>query len=1366
MNFMKKQEYCIGLDIGTNSTGYAMTDMDGHLLKHHKRSTFGAVLFDEASPAQDRRMARSTRRRLDRREQRIDLLQWLLSDEVAKKDPEFFLRLNESFLQDDERKYPLVYGTLPVSIWTDGSPFVMPDGTPLLDQNGKIRVYPTIYHLRYALMHTPKQADIRYVYLALHHIIKYRGHFLMEGQTLSADNQDIKKDILELLTQVKEILDQPDDDDEPSRNSFRLDDVTVDHVYSVLQNKSLSNSARADEFIKALSPVKEAKAAIKQLAALLVGNSGSLKTLLGYEGDTPAEKVSLAKDDLDTDSYIDALGENGGTFELLLRIYQWQLFCGLREPGETISFTMIKRYEQHRRDLKQLKDWVKIYAQTQYDDFFRAADKENYCTYSGHYKMRRLPKDTKVKQCDQEKFYKALDALFATASAEGQAAAASMKKAKEYNNGFLPLLRINFNGAIPNQLHAEELSMLIDNQGRFYPSLLENKDKIMALCTFRLPYYVGPLNDRSPFAKWIKRDHDAHAYPWNFFDVVHKMETAEGFINNLTNKCTYLPTEDVLPLHSLLYEEYLLLDELNRVTIKGKLIAPELKERIITGLFMRRKNVSRKAFAKWLRENSCYTNVAEEEIEHLHGADGFAASLRTCNDLLSHGFEINADTRPMLDKLILWSTIFENRSILREKISTSYPELNEAQIAYICRRRYTGWGRLSEKLLDGLMGTLEHEPATVIEIMRKTNDNFMKVINDKRYGIVSAIDAYWQGSKEGPIRYEEVRELQGSPALKRGVWQAVRIVQELVENQGHAPKAIYIENTRSEDEMRKGKRTIDRIAQLESLYRMVDAEDDDCGCRQTLLECKTKKERLTDRQFLYFLQMGKCLYTNTPLDFRHLELYQIDHILPQSYIKDDSLENRALVISAENQRKRDSQLLQQDVQQHMRGQWRFLYQRGLMGNKKFRNLTRTAVSEYEQLGFINRQLVETSQIIKHVVTLFKAHYPNTRVEGINARLSAAVRDKYELYKIRELNDTHHAFDAFLACTMGTFMDRYFSWISDESVAAAKARAAWLKAKGSEHRINTDGIILGSFNHDQVDEETGEILRDAGKHIAYVKAVWGYRDHFIVRRKTESTGKFYDETRYPAGSVKAKIPLRGNLPVSRYGGFNSVKPAYIAAVTCKKGKKALNTLVNVPIMLLSAYEKDPNALADYLLTYDDDFAGCTDFQIIKKKILLNQKIEYEGSELLLKSCSEAWNGKQLYLGATEKALLYRLTHFSETKWECTEQDLTALYQTLMTKLREQYPIYYDTVGSRLVKAQEKTDALSLKEKALLILETLKIMQVSGNFAMYKTKLPSIGLSDNQGRITNKPFVLSKITLIDQSITGFYERRTPLWASEQS
>lgn len=1367
---MKNQKYCIGLDIGTNSTGYAMTDMDGRLLKHHKRSTFGAILFDEASTAADRRIARSARRRLDRREQRIDLLQELLAEDMANVDSLFFLKLNESFLHEDDRKYPLVYGTLPASVWADGSPFVMPDGTQLLDEHGKLRPYPSIYHLRYALMHTNKKADIRYVYLALHHIIKYRGNFLMEGQTLSADSTNIISDIRDMLDQLKETLEEAVE--ENSTDAFNLSKDTPEALYDILLNRQSSRSSKVDAIVKLLNPRKENKLAIKSMASLIVGNTGSLKALFGYEAETPAEKLTFSNDDLDIDTYLEALGSNASLFEFLLQIYRWQLFCGLREPGETISYTMIKRYEKHQSDLKQLKSWFRAYANDQYNSFFREIAPANYVTYSGHYKRKQLKKGIEVKSCSQEAFYKSLSGILnSTKDEEAQAQALPMLEAMKEDNGFLPILRINFNGAIPNQLHAEELSRILDSQGQYYPVLLSEKEKIMSLCTFRLPYYVGPLNDQSPHATWIVRDRSVKARPWNLFDAIDKMATAEGFITNLTNKCTYLPDQDVLPLHSLLYEKYILLDELNRVTIQGKLIGNPLKQRIIEGLFMHQKTISKKAFVKWLQVNTGYTSVREQDIEHLHGESGFAGSLRTHIDFVSHGFTINEDTLPMLETLIRWSTIFEDRSILKEKIEATYPQLTAKQVTYICRRRYSGWGRLSETLLNGIQGICENAPSTVIEIMEATNDNFMKIINDKKYKIGEQIESWHKVEQSGAITLEEVQTLQGSPALKRGIWQAVKIVNELVNHQGHAPEAIYIENTRSDNNSKKGKRTVDRLARLEALYQLVDNTTDECSCKDLLVTCKAQKVKLNDRQYLYFLQLGKCLYSGKKLDFNNLEQYQIDHILPRSYIKDDSIDNRALVLSSENQRKQNDLLLEPVIQNRMLPWWRYLHQQSaagisLISDKKFYNLTKTHVSDNEMLGFVNRQLVETSQIIKHVITLFKTHYPNTRVEGINAKLSYAIRETFNLYKIRELNDTHHAFDAFLACTSGTFTDRYLSWLNDESVAASKLRELWKKNRQDKENKDTNGIILNLFCRNQVDPETGEITREANKHIAYLKSVWNYKDHFIVRRKTEKTGQFYDETRYPAGSMYAKVPFQKNLPVDRYGGFNSVKPAYIAAVAYTKGKRMAGTLVNVPVMLVNAYEKDPNVLISYLLDNDDSFKGVKDIRIINPKILLNQKVEYDGSELLLKSCSEAWNGKQLYLSASETTLLYHLMHQSPEYWYCSECDLDLLYKALIDKLQTQYPMYHATIGNRLEKAKDIISNLTKAEKGLLILETVKIMQVSGNFAMYKSRLPVLNLSDNQGRITNKLFDISKLTLVDQSVTGFYEKRTKLWDFAQS
>ena len=102
----------------------------------------------------------------ERRSRRIDLLQELFAQEICKKDPGFYERLNQSGLHEEDKKVHQ-----PNSLFND------------VDFNDKAyhKKYPTIYHLRHALMTENHPFDVRLVYLAIHHILKHRGHFLFEN---------------------------------------------------------------------------------------------------------------------------------------------------------------------------------------------------------------------------------------------------------------------------------------------------------------------------------------------------------------------------------------------------------------------------------------------------------------------------------------------------------------------------------------------------------------------------------------------------------------------------------------------------------------------------------------------------------------------------------------------------------------------------------------------------------------------------------------------------------------------------------------------------------------------------------------------------------------------------------------------------------------------------------------------------------------------------------------------------------------------------------------------------------------------------------------------------------------------------------
>lgn len=65
---MKKfEEYYIGLDMGTGSVGWAVTDPTYNIIKRHGKALWGIRLFESAKTAEERRIFRTSRRRTERR---------------------------------------------------------------------------------------------------------------------------------------------------------------------------------------------------------------------------------------------------------------------------------------------------------------------------------------------------------------------------------------------------------------------------------------------------------------------------------------------------------------------------------------------------------------------------------------------------------------------------------------------------------------------------------------------------------------------------------------------------------------------------------------------------------------------------------------------------------------------------------------------------------------------------------------------------------------------------------------------------------------------------------------------------------------------------------------------------------------------------------------------------------------------------------------------------------------------------------------------------------------------------------------------------------------------------------------------------
>lgn len=195
------------------------------------------------------------------------------------------------------------------------------------------------------------------------------------------------------------------------------------------------------------------------------------------------------------------------------------------------------------------------------------------------------------------------------------------------------------------------------------------------------------------------------------------------------------------------------------------------------------------------------------------------------------------------------------------------------------------------------------------------------------------------------------------------------------------------------------------------------------------------------------------MYSGEPIAFTQLDSdYDIDHIYPQSKTKDDSLNNRVLVKRGLNAQKSDSYPLSREIREKMRPYWEMLRSTKAISEEKFRRLVRVEPFHDDELaGFINRQLVETRQSTKLVAELLQRRYQErTEIVYVKAgnvssfrqdqRLDADGRKKQAadcgknektvqdplFVKCREINDYHHAKDAYLNIVVGNIYHLKFT----------------------------------------------------------------------------------------------------------------------------------------------------------------------------------------------------------------------------------------------------------------------------------------------------------------------------------------------------
>ena len=174
---------------------------------------------------------------------------------------------------------------------------------------------------------------------------------------------------------------------------------------------------------------------------------------------------------------------------------------------------------------------------------------------------------------------------------------------------------------------------------------------------------------------------------------------------------SYLLGEATLPKNSMLYQEYEVLNELNNVRLsvrsgnrvgnrRRQRLGREEKTLLIRNLFMKGGVVTKKAAENLLRKEYGRTY----ELSGLASESKFMSSMSSYGKLCRiFGAErVNKDSE-LMEQIIELQTVFEDKETLLHQLRM-LDGLSDSDCELLARTHYTGWGKLSRKLLTTKVG--------------------------------------------------------------------------------------------------------------------------------------------------------------------------------------------------------------------------------------------------------------------------------------------------------------------------------------------------------------------------------------------------------------------------------------------------------------------------------------------------------------------------------------------------------------------------------------------------------------------------------------------------------------------------------------
>lgn len=255
-----------------------------------------------------------------------------------------------------------------------------------------------------------------------------------------------------------------------------------------------------------------------------------------------------------------------------------------------------------------------------------------------------------------------------------------------------------------------------------------------------------------------------------------------------------------------------------------------------------------------------------------------------------------------------------------------------------------------------------------------------------------------------------------NPVVRRAVSQTIKVVNAVVREYGN-PDAVRIELAR---EMHHSIKERNRMKKRQEENREKNEQ-----VKAQILETKpgTRVTGLDIVKFkLYQEQKGFCPYSGGEIKKERLyELgyAEVDHIIPYSRCFDDSYSNKVLVLAEENQQKGNRTPYEYFGADEQRWHEFSARVRASVRNfKKRQKLLNTSFGEEQKNEFTQRNLNDTQHITRVVYNYLRNNlrfadsaYAKAPVRAVNGAVTAMLRGRWGIEKMRGNGDLHHCKDA-------------------------------------------------------------------------------------------------------------------------------------------------------------------------------------------------------------------------------------------------------------------------------------------------------------------------------------------------------------------